>query len=80
MSRLFIDNIPNIQSSWVTQGPSIGQVGLSFGANDFGSVMFEENVVSSAGTTFQMNAAYIERHISEAGFVPYRRDVHYNPV
>src|SRR6202521_1247423 len=60
LARIFLDNIPNIQSSWVTQGPEIGQVALKFGANDFGSVMMEENVVSSAGTTFRLDAAQIE--------------------
>ena len=80
VSRLFLDNIANLQSSWVTQGPSVGQIALLFGANDFGSVMFEENVVSSAGTTFQMDGDLIERHISEAGFQPWRRDVHYNQL
>ncbi len=78
LGRLFLDNIANIQSSWVTMGSGIGQLALFFGANDFGSVMFEENVVSSAGTTYSMNADSIERHILEAGFVPFRRDVHYN--
>src|SRR5947199_3634104 len=52
-SRIFLDNIDNIQSSWVTQGPEIGQIALKYGANDFGSVMMEENVVSAAGTTFR---------------------------
>src|SRR5437016_4228160 len=52
LSRIFLDNIANVQSSWVTQGPKIGQVALKYGANDFGSVMMEENVVSAAGTTF----------------------------
>lgn len=78
ISRLFLDNIPNIQSSWVTQGPAVGQVALYFGANDFGSVMFEENVVSSAGTTYHMNVNFLERNIREAGFSPWRRDVHYH--
>ncbi len=77
VGRLFLDNIPNVQSSWVTQGPSIGQIALHFGANDFGSVMFEENVVSAAGTTYQMTADYIERHILESGFRPWRRNVLY---
>ena len=54
LARIFLDNIPNVQSSWVTQGPEIGQVALKYGANDFGSVMMEENVVSSAGTTFRL--------------------------
>lgn len=78
VARLFLDNIPNIQSSWVTQGPAVGQVALYFGANDFGSVMFEENVVSSAGTTYRMNVGFLERNIREAGFHPWRRDVHYH--
>src|SRR4029079_14118605 len=56
LARIFLDNFPNVQSSWVTQGPDIGQVALKYGANDFGSVMMEENVVSSAGTTFRLNA------------------------
>ena len=51
LSRVFLDNFENVQSSWVTQGPKIGQVALKYGANDFGSVMMEENVVSSAGTS-----------------------------
>lgn len=80
VSRLFLDNFDNIQSSWVTMGPSVGQVALSFGANDFGSVMFEENVVSAAGTVYCMNRELIERHIIEAGFSPWARDVHYQPV
>src|SRR3984893_15929659 len=59
LSRIFLDNIENIQSSWVTQGPEIGQIALKYGANGFGSVMMEENVVSSAGTTFRLNATQI---------------------
>ncbi len=74
LSRIFLDNIPNVQSSWVTQGPDIGQVALRFGANDFGSVMMEENVVSSAGTTFRLDAAQIETLIREAGYEPRRRN------
>jgi cyclic dehypoxanthinyl futalosine synthase len=74
LARIFLDNIPNVQSSWVTQGPDIGQVALKYGANDFGSVMMEENVVSSAGTTFRLNAAKIEELIREAGYVPRRRN------
>jgi cyclic dehypoxanthinyl futalosine synthase len=74
LSRIFLDNIPNIQSSWVTQGPDIGQIALKYGANDFGSVMMEENVVSSAGTTFRLNAAQIEGLIREAGYKPHRRN------
>jgi cyclic dehypoxanthinyl futalosine synthase len=74
LARIFLDNVENIQSSWVTQGPQIGQVALKFGANDFGSVMMEENVVSSAGTTFRLNAARIEELISDAGYEPRRRN------
>lgn len=74
LSRIFLDNIPNVQSSWVTQGPDIGQVALKYGANDFGSVMMEENVVSSAGTTFRLNAADIEELIRGAGYEPRRRN------
>jgi cyclic dehypoxanthinyl futalosine synthase len=74
LSRIFLDNIDNIQSSWVTQGPGIGQVALKYGANDFGSVMMEENVVSSAGTTFRLNAEGIESLIRDAGYEPRRRN------
>src|SRR5438874_4700184 len=74
LARIFLDNIDNIQSSWVTQGPEIGQIALRYGANDFGSVMMEENVVSSAGTTYRLNAAQIESLISDAGYEPRRRD------
>jgi cyclic dehypoxanthinyl futalosine synthase len=74
LSRIFLDNIPNVQSSWVTQGPRIGQIALHYGANDFGSVMMEENVVSSAGTAFRLNKEQIERLIREAGYEPHRRD------
>lgn len=74
LSRIFLDNIENIQSSWVTQGPGIGQIALKYGANDFGSVMMEENVVSSAGTTFRLNAVQIESLIRDAGYEPRRRN------
>ncbi|MEY2564743.1 MAG: cyclic dehypoxanthinyl futalosine synthase [Verrucomicrobiota bacterium] len=74
LARIFLDNIPNIQSSWVTQGPDIGQVALKYGANDFGSVMMEENVVSSAGTTFCLNGPQIEGLIRQAGYEPRRRN------
>jgi len=74
LARIFLDNISNIQSSWVTQGPEIGQVALKYGANDFGSVMMEENVVSSAGTTFRLDAGQIEALIREAGYEPRRRN------
>ena len=74
LARIFLDNIENVQSSWVTQGPGIGQIALRYGANDFGSVMMEENVVSSAGTTFRLTAAEIESLISDAGYEPRRRN------
>ncbi len=74
LSRIFLDNFENVQSSWVTQGPDIGQIALKYGANDFGSVMMEENVVSSAGTTFRLNAAEIETLIRDAGYEPRRRN------
>jgi cyclic dehypoxanthinyl futalosine synthase len=77
LSRIFLDNFENVQSSWVTQGPKIGQIALKFGANDFGSVMMEENVVSSAGTTFRLNAEDIEHLIREAGYQPHRRSTWY---
>ena len=74
LARIFLDNIDNVQSSWVTQGPEIGQIALRYGANDFGSVMMEENVVSSAGTTFRLNAEQIESLIHAAGYEPRRRN------
>jgi cyclic dehypoxanthinyl futalosine synthase len=77
LARILLDNVDHVGASWVTQGPEIGQVALRFGADDFGSVMFEENVVSSAGTTFCMNADSMERRIRAAGFRAARRNVHY---
>src|SRR6266516_4793686 len=74
LARIFLDNIENIQSSWVTQGPGIGQVALKFGANDFGSVMMEENVVSAAGTSFRLQKEQIELLIRDAGYEPRRRN------
>jgi len=74
LSRIYLDNIENVQSSWVTQGPQIGQVALLYGANDFGSVMMEENVVSKAGASFQLASGQIERLIREAGYAPRRRN------
>jgi cyclic dehypoxanthinyl futalosine synthase len=74
LARIFLDNIDNVQSSWVTQGPGIGQIALKYGANDFGSVMMEENVVSSAGTTFRLDATEIESLIRDAGYEPHRRN------
>jgi cyclic dehypoxanthinyl futalosine synthase len=74
LARIYLDNIENLQSSWVTQGPGIGQVALRYGANDFGSVMMEENVVSQAGTSFRITRDEIERLIADAGFVPRTRN------
>ncbi|MEI6085041.1 MAG: cyclic dehypoxanthinyl futalosine synthase [Verrucomicrobiota bacterium] len=74
LARIFLDNFPNVQSSWVTQGPPIGQVALQFGANDFGSVMMEENVVSQAGATFRINEETMKRLIAELGYEPHRRN------
>ena len=74
LSRIYLDNIPSIQSSWVTQGQEIGQVALTFGANDLGSIMIEENVVSSAGTTFRMGVADMHRLITDLGASPRQRD------
>jgi cyclic dehypoxanthinyl futalosine synthase len=80
LSRIFLDNFENVQSSWVTQGPRIGQLALKYGANDFGSVMMEENVVSSAGTSFRLSLEMIEELISTAGYEPHRRDNWYQLV
>jgi cyclic dehypoxanthinyl futalosine synthase len=77
LARLYLDNIPNIQVSWPTLGPEVGEVGLRFGANDFGSVMIEENVVSQAGAHFMLTSEQIEHHIRQAGFTPARRNMEY---
>ncbi len=78
IARLYLDNVPNIQSSWVTQGAKIGQVALFYGANDMGSLMIEENVVASAGTVHYLTLDQIKGAIREAGWVPRQRDVFYN--
>jgi cyclic dehypoxanthinyl futalosine synthase len=78
LSRIYLDNIENLQSSWVTQGPKIGQMALRYGANDFGSVMMEENVVSKAGTSYRLRADEIERLVREAGYEPRRRSTWYD--
>lgn len=80
LSRLYLDNIYSIGASWVTMGPHIGQVALAFGANDMGSVMMEENVVSSAGTTYCLDEAVICRLIRGAGFTPAQRDNVYDII
>ncbi len=77
VARLFLDNVPNIQSSWVTQGKEIGQLALLFGANDMGSLMLEENVVSAAGTVHHLTLAEMRSAISELGWIPRRRNVFY---
>ncbi|MEY4387700.1 MAG: hypothetical protein RLY20_2983 [Verrucomicrobiota bacterium] len=74
LSRIFLDNFPSVQSSWVTQGLDIGQVALKYGANDLGSIMIEENVVSSAGTTFRMTVPDMQRLIRDLGYEPRQRD------
>jgi cyclic dehypoxanthinyl futalosine synthase len=80
IARLYLDNVPNIQSSWVTQGPKIGQLALFFGANDMGSLMIEENVVSSAGTVYHLTLEQIKNAIREAGYVPRQRNVFYQLI
>lgn len=80
VSRLYLDNIPNIQSSWVTQGDKIGQIALFFGANDMGSLMIEENVVSQAGTVYHLSVQTLRRCIREAGFIPRQRNVFYEYI
>lgn len=77
VARLYLDNIPNIQSSWVTQGREIGQLALLFGANDMGSLMLEENVVSAAGTVHHLTLQQIRSAISDLGWIPRRRNVFY---
>ncbi len=80
ISRLYLDNIPNIQSSWVTQGLKIGQLSLVLGANDMGSLMLEENVVAEAGTVHYLTLDEIRYAISSLGFVPRQRNVHYQLI
>jgi cyclic dehypoxanthinyl futalosine synthase len=78
IARLYFDNVPSLQSSWVTMGPKVGQLALFFGANDMGSVMMEENVVSAAGTTYKLAERDICRLVRDAGWVPCQRDQYYN--
>ena len=77
VSRLYLDNFPNIQSSWVTQGLKIGQLALLFGANDMGSLMIEENVVAEAGTVHYLSLQQIREAISELGYTPRQRNIFY---
>ncbi|MCC7429471.1 dehypoxanthine futalosine cyclase [bacterium] len=80
IARLMLDNFDNLQASWVTQGPKIGQISLKFGINDFGSLMMEENVVSSAGTSFHLTLDEIHRNIKEAGYIPKLRKMDYTLI
>jgi cyclic dehypoxanthinyl futalosine synthase len=80
VSRLYLDNFSNIQSSWVTQGEKIGQMALFFGANDMGSLMIEENVVAQAGTVHCLTLDTIKRCIREAGYIPRQRNVFYEYI
>jgi cyclic dehypoxanthinyl futalosine synthase len=80
VSRLYLDNVANIQASWVTQGGKIGQVALAFGANDMGSTMIEENVVAAAGTRYMLARDELVRLIRDAGYVPVQRDTLYREV
>lgn len=80
VSRLYLDNFKNIQSSWVTQGEKTGQMALFFGANDMGSLMIEENVVSQAGTTHHLTVDTIRHCIAESGYIPRQRNVFYEYI
>lgn len=80
LSRIYLDNFENVQSSWVTQGLEIGQIALKYGANDLGSIMIEENVVSQAGTTFQMTVPDMHRLIKDLGYEPHQRNNWYQLV
>ena len=78
IARLFFDNMESLQSSWVTMGPKIGQLALFYGANDMGGAMMEENVVSAAGTTYDLGVRELCRLIRDAGWTPAQRDQYYN--
>ena len=80
LSRIYLDNVPNIQASWVTQGLKMAQVALRFGANDFGSTMIEENVVAAAGVRYRVSVTDIINSIKKAGFHPAQRDMYYNII
>ncbi len=80
ISRIVLDNFDNLQASWVTMGPHVAQIALSFGANDFGSTMIEENVVAAAGVSFRMSLNEIKRIIKAAGFIPRQRTMAYEWV
>ena len=80
LCRLVLDNIDNIQASWVTQGAKIAQTALAFGANDLGSTMIEENVVAAAGVRFRLPLSEMKRLIISAGYEPRQRDCYYNLI
>ena len=80
LSRLVLDNVPNLQVSWVTMGAKIGQLGLFFGANDFGSTMIEENVVAASGVSFRMSEDHMRKVIRAAGFAPRQRRMDYSYI
>ena len=80
VSRIFLDNVDNIQASWVTQGPKVAQLSLSFGANDFGSTMIEENVVAAAGVSFRLSEQEIKSLVEGAGYLPRQRLMDYTLV
>jgi cyclic dehypoxanthinyl futalosine synthase len=80
LSRVYLDNVPNIQASWVTQGLKMAQLALRFGANDFGSTMLEENVVAAAGVKYRVSIQDILHAIRTAGFKPVQRDMYYNTI
>jgi cyclic dehypoxanthinyl futalosine synthase len=77
LARIVLDNFDNLQASWVTQGGKVGQLSLAYGANDMGSVMIEENVVRAAGASYCMDEVEIVVNVEDAGFVPKRRNMHY---
>jgi cyclic dehypoxanthinyl futalosine synthase len=77
LGRIVLDNFDNLQASWVTQGGKVGQLSLAYGANDMGSVMIEENVVRAAGASYCMDEIEIVRNVEDAGFIPKRRNMHY---
>jgi len=79
VARLMLDNVPHIQSSWVTQGTKVAQVSLQYGVDDMGSIMMEENVVSAAGTSYSADIPELRRLIEDAGYRPLQRDTYYRP-
>ncbi len=80
ISRLYLDNVDNIQASWVTQGPKVAQLALLFGANDMGSTMIEENVVKAAGVSFRLSEKEIRSIVEDLGMEPRKRNMYYQPV